>query len=490
MRALLHRLSHWLWKKTMPAALTGGQWSGSSYVDAFKRTREPTPNELMLELKGTAWACISINAAVSASFPPRLFVASARGQARPKCAVKSLSSRTVERLRSLPHLGARARAAEAVEEVVDHPLLTLLRQVNPIHNAFDLWELTQVYLEVHGRAFWFLERGPLGLPDNIWILPSQNVTPKRAPDSPRPVDYYQYRTGAREQRFAPEDVIFFRYPDPRDPYTGGLSPLRACFEQASLASEYAATRSAIYENRALPSALVSPDAVLGEEERDRLEHQINSKFRRGGTGKILVAESSLKVQLLSQSLGDLAALADLKATKEDIAAAFHVPVAFLTSETNLANLQAAEHQHMAKAITPRLQRRDQKLNEQLIPLYDPSGRLFLASEDPVPVNFENNLKELEVKLKYGVWTINEVRTAGGQPPVPWGEAPWLPYQWLPADTLQGRGRPDDDGQKTEQEGTEKTRKKIEQEATEKTEKGRNDPVSSSPSTTSVRVPPS
>jgi len=33
---------------------------------------------------------------------------------------------------------------------------------------------------------------------------------------------------------------------------------------------------------------------------------------------------------------------------------------------------------MAKAITPRLQRRDEKLNEQLIPLYDPSRRLFVA----------------------------------------------------------------------------------------------------------------
>src|SRR5262249_33467976 len=50
--------------------------------------------------------------------------------------------------------------------------------------------------------------------------------------------------------------------------------------------------------------------------------------------------------------------------------AFHVPLSFLTSETNLANLQAAEHQHLAKAIAPRLQRRDQKLNEQLVPFYD------------------------------------------------------------------------------------------------------------------------
>ena len=79
-------------------------------------------------------------------------------------------------------------------------------------------------------------------------------------------------------------------------------------------------------------------------------------------------------------MGDLAALADMKATKEDVCNAFHIPISFLSSETNLANLQAAEHQHMSKAMTPRLKRRDEKLNEQLIPLFDPSGRLFLASE--------------------------------------------------------------------------------------------------------------
>jgi HK97 family phage portal protein len=426
MRTWLHRLSRWLYQKTMPAALTGEQWSGTQYLDRYKRTREPTPNELLAELKGAAWACISINAAVCASFPPRLFVRTERGQTRPKCATRSLPAVAVQRLRALPHLAPRTHTAESIEEVTEHPLLTLLRRVNPCHNAFDLWELTQVYLEVHGRAFWYLDKGPLGVPENVWLLPSQNVTPKRGPDSPRPVDYFQYRTGAREQRFAPEDIVFFRYPDPRDPYTGGLSPLRACFEQVQLASDYAATKSAIYENRAVPSALVSPDTVLGEEERDRLETQLNQKLRRGGAGRILVAESGMKVQLLSQSLGDLAALADLKANKEDIANAFHVPIAFLTTETNLANLQAAEHQHMAKAIMPRLRRRDEKLNEQLVPLFDPTGRLFLASEDPVPANFDNNLKELELKLKYGVCTINEVRAAEGQPPVPWGETPWAP----------------------------------------------------------------
>jgi hypothetical protein len=141
----------------------------------------------------------------------------------------------------------------------------------------------------------------------------------------------------------------------------------------------------------------------------------------------------MKVNLLNHSMGDLAALADLKATKEDIANAFHVPLSYLTSTTNLANLQAARTQHMSLAIEPRLQRRDEKLNEQLIPLYDPTRRLFLASEDPVPVDQNAGLQQQTVDLKYGIVTINEIRGERGLPPVPWGDQPWLPLNWAPTD---------------------------------------------------------
>ena len=88
---------------------------------------------------------------------------------------------------------------------------------------------------------------------------------------------------------------------------------------------------------------------------------------------------------------------------------------------------------MAKAVTPRLQRRDEKLNEQLVPLFDPTGRLFLASEDPVPVNRELTVKEqiAEPEIRRG----DDQRGArrAGLPPVPWGDAPWLPRQWARTD---------------------------------------------------------
>ncbi|HWG41752.1 MAG TPA: phage portal protein [Gemmataceae bacterium] len=426
----LFRLAHWLQSKGMPYALAGSQWSGTSFVDSYKRNRQPTPNEILAELKNTAWTCASINAATCANYPPRLYVITEHNQPRPKCLTKSLSQQSERRLRSLPHLHIRAKSAAIIEEVTDHPLLTLLQRANVAHNAFDLWELTTLYQEVHGSAYWGLDVDPmLGVPRTIWILPTQNVTPRRDPNSANLVDYYLYRNGTSEERFAPNRVIHFAYPDPRDPYTSGLSPLRACFEQVALTSEYAAFKKAKFENHAIPDAIISPDEVMGEEERDRLETQWNHRFRRGGSGKVVVAESSLKVSLLNQSMGDVAALADMAATKNDIANAFHIPIAFLTSQTNLANLQASRSQHMSLAIGPRLQRRDEKLNAQLVPLFDPTGRLFLASEDPVPVDQNLLVQQQIADLKYGVVSINEIRSERGLPPVPWGEVPWLPLRW-------------------------------------------------------------
>jgi hypothetical protein len=116
-------------------------------------------------------------------------------------------------------------------------------------------------------------------------------------------------------------------------------------------------------------------------------------------------------------------------------------VSYFTKETNLANLQAAETQHKSLAIAPRLTRRDEKLNEQLLSLYDPTGRLFLASEDPVPVNQEMGFREREIDMKYGIVTVNEVRGERGLPPVPWGDVPWVPANLWPTTTPRGTDHP-------------------------------------------------
>jgi HK97 family phage portal protein len=425
----LARLRRWLRSKSFsPAALASRSW----LLDVRSR-RHPASFELLGELKNTVFTCASINAAVCAAFPPRLYVATDDSQPEPLCRSRRISGVAEKRLRERPGVPVRHKRAGQLAEVLDHPLLTLLSQVNPVHSAFDLWELTTFYQEVVGSAYWLLEPGPFGVPAAIWPLPAQHVMPRRQSDSKQIVDYYEFRNGVNDTCFTPDQIIHFRYPDPKDPYTAGLSPLRACWEQAALTSDYLAFKRATWQNSALPGVVLSLGDMVGEEERDRLEKQWSDKFQHGGAGKALVADSNMKVTVLTHSMGDLAALAEYGKTKEDVANAFHVPLSFLTSETNLANLQAAEHQHMAKAIRPRLVRRDEKLNQQLVPLFDPSGRLFLAADDPVPANQELASKQQDLDLKYGLLSINEVRQERGLLPVPWGDLPWLPVAWAPTD---------------------------------------------------------
>ena len=64
---------------------------------------------------------------------------------------------------------------------------------------------------------------------------------------------------------------------------------------------------------------------------------------------------------------------------------------------------------------PRLVRRDEKLNERLVPLFDPSGRLFLAADDPRPEDRELRLKEQVQHVQAGIKSVNEVRSELGLP---------------------------------------------------------------------------
>jgi len=323
--------------------------------------------------------------------------------------------------------------AEHVAEVTEHPLLTLLGQVNPVHNLVDLLELTTLDQEIHGSAYWWLQFDALGVPEAIWPVPAHLMQSIRRSDARRVVERYEYRGASPPRTYRPEEIIQFRYPHPADPYGPGWSPLAAVYEQASLASEYLAFKQAIWSNVGMPGVILSPSEVISDRERQRLEAEWNQKFRQGGRGRALIAETGLQVQFVEQSLGDVAVLAEQAFSKEEIANAFGVPIALLTKETNLANLQASRMQHALLTIRPRLRRRDEKLNEQLVPWFDPTRRLFFQSDDPIDQDVDQQRQREEQDLRQGVRTINEVRQDRGLEPVSWGEEPWLPLANAPTD---------------------------------------------------------
>ena len=61
------------------------------------------------------------------------------------------------------------------------------------------------------------------------------------------------------------------------------------------------------------------------------------------------------------------------------------------------------------------------LNEDLLPRFDDSGRLFLAYDNPVPEISEIKLQENVQLLMNGAKTPNEVREEYKLPPLPGGD---------------------------------------------------------------------
>src|SRR5580704_4096346 len=168
------RVRRWLRPKALASQAAGG---GPDPFEVGRHRRQPSAVELLSELKNTVFTCASINAAACAAFPPRLYVATLERQAPPKCMTRALPYRVEKQLRARTTLPTRHKQALQLAEVVEHPLLTLLRHVNPAHTAFDLWELTPFQQGAVGSAYWLLDFDARGMPVAIWPWPAQWVTP-------------------------------------------------------------------------------------------------------------------------------------------------------------------------------------------------------------------------------------------------------------------------------------------------------------------------
>lgn len=393
-------------------------WTTGPFRPGFSGTsgRSPTSRELLNELRTTAYACASINAGACATFPPRLYARLDQANPNlPKGIGLSLGKRIDPKSLCVPN-----HAGSIIHEITDHPILDLLRSVNDYMNGTDLLELTALSMEVLGNAFWWMEaKGNGGVPESIWPLPAQRMRPANGADA----GSWIFDGPSGPVLLDGNRVIHFRVPGLEDIYGLGSGPMRAAYEPAMLAGRFHTFRRGLWENAAVPGVVLSSSQPLPEDEVARIESRWQQRFGKGGSGRVLVTDNDFKVSTIQYSPADLAHLAEAGATRDEIANAFGVPLAYLTKESNLANLQAARVQHLSLTILPRLRRRDDRLNECLVRRFDPTGRLFLASDHPVPEDRELLLRQQETDLRQGVLTINEVRQSRGLPPVSWGNGP-------------------------------------------------------------------
>ena len=420
---------------------------GAPYTDAFHKNRAPTPRELIQQLIGTAYACATLNADLVASTTLRLYIATRPGEPQPKSFLRPrpVPGRTLRRLGADAALGGFVAGDVTVHEVSHHPLLSLLKcpQADPADpglSGYDFRFMTQLYLESVGRAYWLVERDGLGAPTKLWLLRSHLVREVPATAGGRILSHYEYGPA----RYTPGEIVRFHFPDPANPYLGGYSPLMAAIEKIRISRKEDAHLNALLDNMGRPDAVWTPKGDsegggIGAAEAQRVRGAFRQAFGLAGRGGLLVTDSPGTLQPLQWAPQDVVEIERARAIKTDICNVFAVPDAKLErNAANLAGAKTADYAHKTDAGLPRCRRIEETLNARLVPMFDPTGRLFLAYDSPVPEDEVFMLEQTRTASLSGAITRNEIRAAVGLDPAPWGEQPLVPDNMVEVDATTGK----------------------------------------------------
>ncbi len=411
----------------------------AGYADLFKRDRAPTQFELLSHLVGTAYRCANLNANLLASTRLRLYLRTRKDEPKAKFVLGRLAMgrsvtiriprKRIKRWQETCGAGKSALldAADSsdgdIEEVTDHPLLDLLRQPEDSTNdgglsAYDHRWLIQCLLESVGVAYLYIaERNEFGQPKRLQLLRSQLVRPIPDPTGKRYILRYDYGTA----KIDPKDIIRFALPDPANPHYNVLSPMRAAIEKIRLVRGGDAFTTALLENGGYPAGVWSPSGENGGIGKD-IARRMTSEFRRAfsmsNVGRIFVTEEPGSLTPLSFKPAEIIDIERAKELVGEIADCFDIPrTKIFRNTSNRASGDSGDVDHQRDAGVSRCTRFEEVLNGQLVPLFDDSGRLFLAFDSPVQDDRTMILEEAKAGSQMALDSIDEGRMALGQDPL-------------------------------------------------------------------------
>ena len=379
-----------------------------------------TEQTIMDQFKSWVYICSSINGSAVASATLRLYAVSGEGDSRKflhKYADKDDSFLNYLKNESSVKSLAKIKQAQNVVEIVDHPLLNLLQNINPNNNNFETMETTSIYLDLVGNSYWYVVRDALGVPENIWLLKSQNL--QIVPGKNNLIKGYLYSPNGSFMisdskdmvKFRPDEIVHFKTPNPNSIYYG-KGCAQAVIGAVNRFNMMDDSEGARLRNMGRPDFAVKyKNGKIDSSEIKKVERMWNAAF--GGpnkAGKIKVMDEDWDLETLGFAPNEMEYLNGRVWSLKEVAAAFGIPYSILdTSDVKKATSELSEYWYAKNSVLPRITRIEEKLNEKLVPLYDPSGRMFLLYDCPVPRDKAQLTAENNAYVESGVKTINEVR---------------------------------------------------------------------------------
>ncbi len=315
------------------------------------------------------------------------------------------------------HYGATYIQSDGEDlEPVDqaHPFVALLRDVNPV----DTWQQFafewMLYWQLCGKSYLWAVPNGLGLPAELWVIPSDWVTPLYH----RNGGIKCYSVTARgsavgSMELPPEEVIESRFKSPLSKLDG-WGAMQAGPRWVNNVEAIEKSRSMAFENGINPDAIIELGEKYGEPTADVIT-RIKEKFlaRISGTkraGEPLVLPNNIKATKWSHTPKEMDFAESGHDVRDQVLALHGVPpiVAGVSSDYNRATADAAMLMFCELTMNPLFRMGAGVLTEHLATRYD--DRLRVWYPDCRPDNAEHRLKQMESGSIYGAVDPDEFRS--------------------------------------------------------------------------------
>jgi len=315
----------------------------------------------------------------------------------------------------------RVKNTNPVRYIDNHPLLKLLKNPcpQPEITGYIMLYLTEVYRDSPaGEAFWLIERNGLRVPTELWIIPPHWIVQTPTKSIPYFEVLPQGNTSYKMIYVLPEDIIWFKEPDPLNPYGRGRGRAEAIGDEMET-DEYMAkySKNKFFNNAEPPVVVQMPGA--DEPMIDRTREMWNQNY--GGinkVGKTAFVGWDAKITKLNDTEKDMDFIEGRKFLRDTVNQFWNMPPELfgILENSNRSTIDAAYFIYTKNVLSQRLKSFDEVINTQLLPMFD--DRLELVHDNVVPQDNEFELKKATEGLKYGGVMVDEWRRSQGLDDLP------------------------------------------------------------------------
>ena len=273
------------------------------------------------------------------------------------------------------------------KELTEHPFLEFWKCPNPLHEMSNaaLWRLQEIYLKLKGEGYFIIEKNALGVPVELWPVPTHWVQMTPYLDHP----FYTVRlTSGVLVQVSVDDMFVMKDLNPLDPFRRGLGQSEALADEIET-DEYAAKfQKRFFFNDATPNLVIAMPKST-EEQRKRFRAEWMEKFRgHFKSHGVATVNGEVIVNKVGDTMKDMDMVNGRTFLRNAVLEHFGVPreIMGITESSNRATSEAAQYIYAQNVFMPSLRRREEAINKQLVPLFGPG--LVWHFEDIVPRNQE------------------------------------------------------------------------------------------------------